>query len=443
MHIQLSDHFTYKKLLRFTLPSIAMMIFSSVYGVIDGFFVSNFTSKTSFAAVNLIMPFLMIFGSFGFMFGTGGSALVAKTLGEGEKEKANKLFSLIVYVTMACGAILSGVGIAFIRPVARLFGAEGQMLADCVLYGRIILAALPAFMLQYEFQAFFSLAEKPKLGFYVTLAAGLTNIVLDGLFVGVFQWKIVGAAAATVISQAVGGVYPLVYFSRKNSSLLRLERTVWQGKALRRVCSNGFSELLSNVAFSFVSILYNAKLMALEGENGVAAYGVLMYVSMIFSAVFIGYCVGTAPVVSYHYGAANHGELRSLRKKSLRIAALFSVSMFALSEGLALPLTHLFVGYDVALTALTLRAFRICSLYYLFFGVGIFGSSFFTALNNGKISAIISFFRTLVFQIAAIYLLPLLLNGIDGIWLSVVAAEVLAALLTVAFLVANRKKYHY
>lgn len=442
MKIQLSDHFNYRKLLRFTLPSIVMMIFTSVYGVVDGFFVSNFVGKTSFAAVNFIMPFLMILGAVGFMFGTGGSALIAKTMGEGKEDEAKKLFSLFVYVSAACGIVIALLGILFIRQIAALLGAEGVMLENSVIYGRIILLALPAYMLQYEFQSFFVTAEKPQLGLGVTIASGVTNMMLDALFVAVFKWGLVGAAAATAISQVVGGIVPLIYFLCPNSSRLRLTRTKFNGSALLKACLNGSSELMSNISMSIVSMLYNAQLMKYVGEDGVAAYGVLMYVNMIFLAAFIGYSVGTAPVISYHYGSGNYAEMKGLLKKSLVIIGIFSVSMLGLAEGLARPLAGIFVGYDKALMDLTLRAFSIYSFSFLFAGIAIFGSSFFTALNDGLISALISFLRTLVFQMIAVLVLPILL-GVDGIWISIVTAELIAAVVTVVFLIVKRKKYHY
>lgn len=442
MIIQLSDHFTYKRLLRFTLPSIAMMIFTSIYGVVDGFFVSNFVGKIPFAAVNFIMPFLMLLGAFGFMFGTGGSALISKTMGEGDMPRANRLFSLLTYVTVATGVILAALGMLFIRPIAARLGAEGEMLNDCVTYGRIILLALPFFMLQMEFQSFFVTAEKPQTGFYATVAAGVTNMVLDALFIAVFQWGIVGAAAATATSQLVGGVIPLVYFGRKNTSLLRLGRTVFDGRALLKTCTNGSSELMSNLSMSLVGMLYNVQLMKYAGEDGVAAYGVLMYVCFIFIAVFIGYSIGVAPVIGYHLGANNHDELKSLLKKSVLLLTLTSMGMVFLSLGLAKPLSLLYVGYDPALFEMTLRGFIFTSFSFMFSGIAIFGSGFFTALNNGLVSATMSFLRTLVFQVAAILLLPLLWE-LDGIWASIIAAEVAAASVTVTFLVAMRKRYHY
>ena len=442
MKIQLSDHFDYRKLLRFTLPSIVMMIFTSIYGVVDGFFVSNFVGKTPFAAVNFIMPFLMILGAVGFMFGTGGSALIAITMGTGDKERANRLFSLFVYVSAVCGVVIGVLGIVLIRPVAALLGAEGMLLDNCVLYGRVILIALPAFILQYEFQSFFITAEKPQLGLAVTVAAGMTNIILDGLFVGFLRWGRAGAAAATAFSQAVGGIIPLVYFSRPNTSLLRLTGTRFDGRALLKVCINGSSELMANISMSVVGMLYNLQLMKYAGEDGVAAYGVLMYVSMIFFAAFIGYSVGAAPVVSYHYGAGNQEELKGLLKRSLVLIGAFSVGMLVLGEGLARPLSLIFVGYDGELLELTLKGFFVYSFSFLFAGIAVYGSSFFTALGNGLVSALISFLRTLVFQVAAVLLFPLLW-GIEGIWISIVAAELMAAVVTIMFLAGMRGKYHY
>ena len=442
MRIQLSDHFTYKKLLRFTFPSIIMMIFTSIYGVVDGVFVSNFVGKTPFAAVNFIMPFLMILGAVGFMFGTGGSALIAKTMGENKLKKANELFSLFVYVSFILGIVIAGLSFFLIRPIAQLMGAEGILLDQCVLYGRIVILAVPGFILQMEFQSFFITAEKPNLGLYVTVISGVANMILDALFMAVFHWGLAGAAAVTALSQTLGGVIPLLYFSRKNTSLLQLGKTKFDGRALWKACINGSSELMSNISMSLVSMLYNIQLIKYAGENGVAAYGVLMYVNMIFLAIFIGYSIGTAPVISYHYGAQNHGELKSLLKKSFRILIFSSLSMLALSEFLARPLSKIFVSYDLDLLELTVRGFTIYSFSFLFAGINIFASSFFTALNNGLISALISFLRTLVFQVASVLLLPLIL-GIDGIWISIVVAELIACIVSLTFIIKKRAVYHY
>ncbi len=444
MKIQLSDHFSYGRLLRFTAPSIAMMIFTSVYGVVDGFFVSNYAGKTPFAAVNLIMPFLMVIATVGFMFGTGGSALVAKSFGEGEPERANRNFSLFVYVSFALGVVLAVLGIVFIRPISIRLGAEGALLDNCVVYARIILAALPFYVLQLLFQSFFVTAEKPQLGLAVTVSAGLTNMVLDAVLVISLpqQYKLAGAALATALSQVVGGTVPLFYFARKNSSILRLGRTSFDGRAILKACTNGSSEFMSNVSMNIVGMLYNTQLLKFAGENGVAAYGVMMYVSMIFSAAFIGYSIGTAPVVGYHDGARNFPELKSLLRKSLVVIGLFGVCMVASAELLSSRLARMFVGYDAALMELTVSGFQIFALSFIFMGFAIYGSSFFTALNDGLTSAAISFLRTLVFQVAAVLLLPTIWD-IDGIWMSIVVAEFMAVVLTAAFLATKRRKYHY
>lgn len=442
MQIQLSEHFTYKKLLRFVLPSIVMMIFTSIYGVVDGLFVSNYVGKTAFAAVNLIMPFLMAISALGFMIGTGGSAIVAKTLGEGKKEQANEYFSMLVYLTLIGGIVLSALGILFSPLIARGLGADGALLTNCVLYARITLLSMPAFMLQNVFQSFFVTAEKPKLGLGVIVIAGVTNMVLDFLLVGVFQIGLAGAAFATVTSECIGGLFPILYFARKNSSLLKLGRTHFNGKIFLCACGNGSSELMTNLSSSIVNSLYNIQLMNLAGENGVAAFGTIMYVNFIFIAIFLGYSIGSAPLVSYHYGASNHDELKNLFQKSLRLIGIWGLMLFILAQLIARPLAAIFVGYDADLFSMTQNGFRIYCIAYLINGFNIYGSSFFTALNNGLISAAISFLRTLVFQLAAVLLLPLLL-GINGIWSAVAVAELLTLGLTVTFFVRNRKKYHY
>ena len=440
--IQLSDHFNCRRLLRFTAPSIIMMVFTSVYGVVDGFFVSNYAGKTPFAAVNFIYPFLMILGCVGFMFGTGGSALIALTLGMGDKKKANEVFSLIVYTAAVCGLIFALLGFVFVPSVAVLLGADGQLLQDSISYARICLLALPFFILQFEFQCLFVAAEKPKLGLYVTVASGLTNIILDALFVAVFHWGLKGAAGATALSQFVGGVIPLWYFGRENTSLLRLVKCKFDKGVLWKTCTNGSSELMSNVSASLVSMLYNMQLMKYAGENGIAAYGVLMYVCFVFQSVFIGYAVGVAPVIGYHHGAHNQDELKGLLRRNILLIGVFSVLMFGAGQVLAKPLSMLFVGYDKELLQITIHAFMIFSFAFLFSGFAIMGSSFFTALNDGLTSALISFLRTLVFQCAAVLIFPVFW-GIEGIWLSIVAAEVMAVLVTVLFLFGKRKRYHY
>ncbi len=443
MRVRLSDHFTYGRLFRFVLPSIVMMIFTSIYGVVDGLFVSNFVGKTSFAAINLIMPFLMIFGALGFMIGAGGSALVAKALGEGDHPRAVRSFSLLVYVTILCGILLTLTGILLLRPISSLLGARGEMLEACVSYGRIILAALIPFMLQNLFQSFLITAEKPTLGLIITVAAGITNMVLDFVLIVPFHMGIEGAALATAISQGVGGVVPLIYFiNPKNKSLLRLTRTKFDSKALIKTFTNGSSELMTNLSMSFINMLYNFQLMRFAGEDGIAAFGVIMYVSFIFIAIFIGYSIGCAPIISYHYGARNTAELKNLIQKSLVFIFFFGIGMTFLAELLSFPLSSIFVGYDPALFAMTKRAFMVYSLCYIFAGFNIFASSFFTALGNGGVSATISFLRMFLFQAVSVFLLPVFLQ-LDGIWLSAVSSELLALGISAMFFFKKGKHYGY
>lgn len=442
MKIQLSDHFTYKKLLTFVFPSIVMMIFTSIYSVVDGLFVSNFVGKTALAAINLMVPFLMAISAIGFMFGTGGSAIVGKTLGEGKKELANEYFSMLVYATAVFGILLTILAEFLVPSIAGMLGATGELLDDCVMYGRLVLISTPAFMLQNVFQSFFVTAEKPKLGLGVIVIAGVTNMVLDLLFVGIFGWGLWGAGVATVCGELIGGIFPLFYFGRNNSSLLRLGRAHFDRDVLIKTCTNGSSELMTNISSSIVSALYNVQLMSLTGENGVAAYGTIMYVNFVFVAIFLGYSVGSAPLVSYHYGAGNPEELQNLYKKSLRLITGWGIGMALLAQLFAAPITRIFVGYDSELLAMTEHGFRIFCLVYLIDGFNIFGSSFFTALNNGLVSAAISFLRTLLFQIGAVLLLPKLF-GIDGIWSAVVVAELLTLCITVTFFIRCRKQYHY
>ena len=442
MNIQLSDHFTYKKLLRFTFPTIVMMIFTSIYGVVDGIFVSNFAGKTAFAAINIIIPYTMMFGTLGIMVGTGGTALISMTLGTGDHKRANNIFSQLVYGSILAGILCTILGIAFLRPAAILMGAEGEMINMCVDYGLYTLPAMTAFLLQNEFQSFCSAAEKPNLGLGLTVAAGITNIVLDALFVGVFHWGLIGAAVATALSQCVGGLIPLIYFARPNPTPLRLCRPKWEAKVFVHTCANGSSELMSNISLSIVSILYNLQLMNLVGEDGVAAYGVIMYVNFIFIAVFLGYSIGAAPAVGYHYGAGNHSELKNLLRKGLSLIGAMSLILTAMAIALAGPLSGIFVSYDPDLYDMTKWAFILYSISFLFCGFNIFGSSFFTALNNGLISALISFLRTLVFQTACVLILPLFW-GLDGVWVSIIVAELLALILTVGCLVKYRERYHY
>ncbi len=442
MTIQLSDHFTYKRLLKFVFPSIVMMIFTSIYGVVDGFFVSNYAGKTAFASVNLIMPFIMITSGLGFMFGTGGSALVSLKLGQQEEEQANRYFTMIVYATTIFGTLLSVLGFIFTPQIARLLGATDSMLENCVIYGRINMIFNVPFMLQNLFQSFFITAEKPKLGLYTTIAAGVANMVLDLLFVGIIPWGIVGAAIATGISQCIGGIYPIIYFFRKNDSRLKLVKTRMEMNVICKAAGNGASELMTNISSSLISMLYMVQLLNYYGENGVATYGVLMYVQYIFIAIYFGYTIGSAPVISYHYGAQNESELQNLFKKSYLLIIISGIALTLIANLACGTIASIFVGYDKELLELTIYAFKLFSLMFFPAGINVMTSSFFTALNNGKVSATISFMRTLVFQAGSILLLPLLL-GKDGIWLSCVCAEVLALFISLYCILSFNNEYHY
>lgn len=442
MEIKLSDHFTYGRLFRFVIPSIVMMLFTSIYGVVDGFFVSNYVGKMQFAAVNLIMPFPMMLGAFGFMIGTGGSALVSMTLGQGKKKEANEIFSMLIKVTIIVGVVLSVAGFIFTREIAIILGATDELLEPCIVYGRFLLVALTPFMLQNVFQSFLVTAEKPTLGLIITVIAGLTNVVLDFVLVGVLRWGIAGAALATDISQVVGGIVPLIYFIRENSSELRFVPAKINFRLLGKTCFNGSSELMTNLSLSLVNMLYNLQLITYAGENGVAAYGVIMYVNFIFVAVFLGYAIGTAPIVGYHYGAGNHAELKNVFRKSIHfnvVAGIFMCVIAVLSSGV---LAGIFVSYDHELFEMTKRGFAIYSLSFVVMGLNIYGSSFFTALGNGLVSALISFLRTLLFQMVAVLLLPLIWE-LDGIWMSIVVAEVTALIVTIYFFATKKKKYGY
>lgn len=441
--IQLSDHFTYGKLLRFTLPPIVMMVFTSIYSVVDGFFISNFAGKTAFAALNLIWPFLMILGGMGFMIGTGGTALVSRYLGAGQEERARRYFSMLVEFTALLGLILTAIGLIFMEPIARFLGATEEMIPDCVLYGRIVIAFNVAFMFQNVFQSFLVAAEKPRLGLVATVSAGVTNMVLDALLVGVFRWGLAGAALATGLSQTVGAVIPMVFFlNRENGSALHFSFTPMEAHPLLQACGNGASELMSNISGSIAAMVYNFQLLKFLGEDGVSAYGVIMYVGFIFVAIFVGYSIGSAPIISFHFGAENREELKNMFRKSYLLMAVWGIAMALAAYLLAGPLAKLFVGYDRQLCELTVHAMRLHCLAFLFTGANIFTSSLFTALNDGTVSAAVSFARSMVLQIATVLLLPGLM-GPDGLWLAALATDTCALVINICVLAGNRKKYGY
>ena len=442
MNIGLSEHFTYKKLIKFTIPTIVMMIFTSIYGVVDGLFISNYAGSNSFASINLIMPAIMILGTIGFMLGTGGSAIVSKTLGEGDHKKANDYFSMFIYLEIILGFIFTVIGLIFLEPVARALGAKEDMMSDCLIYGRILLIGIVTFILQNSFQSFIVVAEKPKFGLMITIIAGVTNMVLDFLFIGIFKWGVAGAAFATIISQFLGAIIPLLYFFRKNETMLKLGKTKFESSPIINACINGSSEMVTNLSLSLVSILFNIQLMKFAGANGVSAYGVIMYIGFLFVGTYVGYSVGTAPIISYHYGAKNKEEVKGILNKSVKLLGIVAITMTLLAEILAKPLASIFVGYDKELLELTVNAVRLYSLSYIISWFNIFASSFFTALNDGFVSALISFMRTLLFQVIAIIILPKIFE-LNGVWLSVAFAEVFSIIVSIICFVKNKKKYGY
>lgn len=440
--MQFDQHFTYKKILHATFPPIIMMLFTSLYSVVDGLFLSNLAGKDAFAAVGFITPYLMMFNSIGFMFGTGGSALIAKKLGEKNSEDANEIFTTLVFSSALTGVILTVLGQIFLLPAATLQGASGKLLENSLAYGRIYLLGTSACVVQFEFQALYATSGKSRLGLISAVISGLLNIFLDALFLGAFSWGIKGAAVATILSQWFGGLFPFIFYGRKNSSHLRLIKSRFRGRELLKICANGSSETVNNLSISAVSLFYNIQLIAYAGPDGIAAYGIMNYVSFLFTAVFWGYISGIAPVISYHFGAENRKELQSLLRKSLILVSCCSITMFLLSELLAGPISMIYAGYSPELMTLSVHGFRLFAFSFIFSGLSIFFSSFFTALNNGLISAILSASRVFLFQIPAVLLLPLIWK-LDGIWLSVGIAECMCVLLGIFFLIKNRKRYGY
>ena len=440
--IQLSDHFTYKKLIRYSIPMIGVLILTSIYGVVDGLFISNVEGDIAFSAVNLILPGVMMFSSIGFMMGSGGAAIVSKTLGEGKKEKASQYFSMIVYFLIIIGIVCAILGCILTKQISSLLGASEKMEKYCIEYGRVLFLFLPFMMLQYMFQSFFAVAEKPNVGLLITLCAGITNAIGDYLLIVVFRLGITGAAVASGASMVVGSVPAIIYFAFKKDLKFKLVPTKFDWKALGHTMSNGSSEMVTNISMSFVNMLYNAQLMKYYGENGVSAYGVIMYVGFIFSGCYMGVSQAVAPVVGYNYGASNEEELKNVFKKSLIILAVMAIFLTGSAEALSKPLAYVLFSHNEELLKLTTYAIRLYAIGYTISWINIFGSAFFTGLNNGLVSAIISFGRMLVFQLATIFILPLIFDS-TGLWLAMPVSEVFSLIVTVTFFITMRKKYNY
>ena len=442
MSLKMSGHFTYKRLLRFVISPILMIICTAVYGVVDGFFISNYVGKVPFAAVNLVMPVDLVPVAIGFMIGEGGNALISKKLGENKRGIANQYFSLLIYTTAVIGVVLSLAGYAFTPVIADILGANDQLKPYCVEYGRILFAAQFFYVLQNIFQSFFIAAGKPDLSLKVSLLSGGINVLLDVLFIVVLQWGVAGAAWATALGQVAGGMAPLAYFARKNSSLLQITRTRLNLPVLFKTFTNGSSDMVSVLSASVITALYNYQLLSIAGEDGVAAYGAIMYITFIFMSIYLGYASGSAPLISFQYGAKNHEELHNLVRKSIVLMLGMGMVITMTAELAAEPLLGAFVGYDKELFSLTLHGYRIYVLAFLLMGLNIWGAALFTALNNGLVSAAISFLRTFGFEMAAVLLLPLWL-GIDGIWISIFVAELCTCFFTVYFVMRKGEVYHY
>lgn len=438
----ISERLNLPRLFLACVPMILMMISISIYSVVDGFFVSNFAGKIQFAAVNLIYPFIMVVGSLGFMMGTGGTALVAKKMGEGKTEEAKKLFFNCFVVTVALGVVFSSIFVFLLPKIAEGLGADEAMLPYCVDYGRILILGITFFNLQNMFQPFFAASGRPGLGFAITIGAGVANIVFDAIFVAGAGWGCVGAAWGTVIGQVVGGFLPVIYYFAKNKSALRLVPAKMQWGAIFKMGANGLSEFVSQIAVSVLSMIMNVLLMKHYQENGVSAYGIICYVWLIFAATFIGLCMGISPRISYVYGEKNKPELRRLTQRALALFIFAGLFEFIMAEALTVPLSYAYAGYDEGLRQLTCHASFIYSIIYLALGINMFGSSFFTALNNGLVSALLSFARLMLFEAVSVYLCSLFWQG-DGIWWGVVIGEALGFVMNFLVIFIHGKRYGY
>lgn len=439
----LGGHYGARRLFISSLPLIGMMVLISIYSIVDGLFVSNLVGTTAFAALNLIWPAIGLVGALGLMVGTGGAALVSKTLGEGDEPRANRYFSMFVEFILLLSVVLAVPLLVWMEPLAVAIGAEGEMVRQCAIYGRICAAGMPAFMMQMGIQPFFMVAGRPRMGTWISLVSGLLNIGLDALFIIVCGWGLAGAAAGSMLACCFGGFYPLWYFSsRFNRSSLAFKATGFEFGPLAKACSNGLSEFVGNISFNIVSMCYNWQLMRFYGENGVAAYSVILYLGFIFVAVYSGYNMTVTPLVGFNFGAGNKRELRSLLRHSLTLMLVLGVLLAGTAELLAGPAARLFVGYDSELTALTVHATRLYAPSFLITGLTLFVSAWFTGLNNGPVSALASFSRTFVFELSCVFLLPVLL-GVNGIWLSAPAAEILSLFLGAALLLRFRSRYGY
>lgn len=442
--IKLSDHFTYIRLLRFTMPTILMLLSASLYGVVDGLFIANCAGKTAFAAVNLIWPFPMLLGAIGYMFGAGGCALVSKTMGEGYYERARSYFTMLTITAVACGFLFASIGIFFIDDIANMLGAKSGMIhVNCVVYGRYIMAAMPLFILQCMFQPYMIAAEKPKWGLAIIFVAGCVNVLLDYYFLYNKNMGVAGAGLATMISQAVGAVLPMFLFvGKKHSKLYFVSKIKIEPLVLAKTCANGASEFIVNASMPFVNLLYVYALWKVAGEDGVGAYGVIMYVNIVFFSFYNGLAMGSSPIISFHYGAHQMYEVRNVKRIVFCLLSISGLLLFVVAELTSPMIAGLFSKGDEVFGDIIERSFSLYALSFLFAPYNIYASAFFTALNNGKVSAAISFSRILFFQVGALLTLPIWF-GIDGFWMALPIAEVLCLGLSIFLYLKFKPLYNY
>ena len=419
-----------------------MMLFTSMYGVVDGLYLSHFSGKEAFAAITLIIPLPLLIGAWAYMIGAGGSAVIAKAIASDRQKDANEYFSFLVLISVLGSILLAGIGEIFLEPCAKLLGANDEMLPFCMTYGRILIAAVPLYVLQNVFQSFLTVAEHPKIGLAINLVSAFLNMALNFVFIRITNEVVTAVALATVVSQFVGGITPFVFFVRSKSTTLRFGRPHMPMSLLGPVFANGVSEFVSEIFHPLASVMYNYKLMELTGLNGVAAYGVLMNVGFLFGSVFLGFAVGSAPLFTYKYEREDHDELHSLFIKSTISVVLMGFLLYGVACMIEGPFAAEFFGGDELLITMTEEAFALHSLSYMVMGLAVFASAFFTAIHDSRVSFLISFLRTLLFEVLAILLLPMLFD-LNGVWAASLTSEVLTLLVTVGLLISKKEKYQY
>lgn len=418
------------------------MVFMSLYTMVDGVFVSRFAGTAALSAVNIVYPMVSVVVAVGVMLATGGSAIIAKRMGEGKPEQARQNFSYLILAGVLIAVGMAALALVFLKPLLHLLGARGALFELCYAYALPLVFFIPSGILQMLFQTLLVTAGRPMLGLTVTVLGGVANIVLDYLFIVPLQMGIAGAAIATGIGFSIPAVFGLLYFALRRSGPLCFVRPKGGGKMLLRCCANGSSEMVTNMSTAVTTFLFNLLMMRYAGEDGVASITIVLYTQYLMTAVYMGYATGTAPVFSFHHGSRNGEQLRRLFRISMGFIALCSVATFALALVFAKQVVVIFTPAGSPVFEMALYGFRLFSGSFLFAGVGIFASAMFTAFSDGKVSAAISFLRTFAFIVLALLLLPLAM-GLDGVWLAVPLAEVLGFGVSLFFLYRKKKRYCY